>query len=258
MGLSSRSLTVLLSGVLVCSLTQSAYAAQTSQWAVKAVATSEYDQYWGASNATGAPDAQLCDVSGVVWSSENVGETAQLVTSYATAVYPRQINVYQNNTRGAVSKIEVSADGVIWTSVYQGNPTAAVPGTCDAETTVDDVLSVSTRAISIKINRVRVTVSQVLKRWAYIDAVELVGTPAKVAQTIAAVPTTVKMGGVIKLPLVSSAGLPVVWISRTIQTCLVSGGTLRPRKAGVCTVFGSNGGSADYLPTSKQVSLTVR
>ncbi len=155
-----------------------------SQWATSAAAEDYYSDAFLPQNAAGAPDASDCDGDGL-WATEFRSAIASITLTYASAVIPTEINVYQNNVQGAIAEIEVSADNVNWTSIYEGDPTTAVDGSCDPLKQYDDILSVPVTNVDKAISYVRITVdSRTINDWAEIDAVQLVsnsGTTQKQA-----------------------------------------------------------------------------
>lgn len=163
---------------VVSSQNSASAADNVSQWATTASATSEHPAGYFATQATGAPDADDCNNNGV-WAPRYSDEIDSLALTYTTSVVPTSINVYQNNVKGAVSNVEVSADGNTWTSVYIGDVSAPSYGTCDESTQFDDILTVTVSSVQTEINHVRVTVegTNAPNRPA-IDAVQLVGSPA--------------------------------------------------------------------------------
>lgn len=239
---------------LVASTQSTASATTTSQWATSATATTEYSTYqFAATEATGAPNAGGCDRSGT-WASVNRFGIDSITLSYATAVIPTSLKVYQNNIEGAVSKIEVSANGTTWTSVYTGDPTKAVHGTCVEANNYDDILTVSVKKVRVAVNHVRITVNQTTNGWAEIDAVALIG---KKSQTIGAVPSTLKLKKTMKLPVKTNKQLKVTWTSSTPSVCTVSAGTLKAVAKGTCKITGTSAEDATYgvVAVTKSVKI---
>jgi LPXTG-motif cell wall-anchored protein len=149
-----------------------------AQWAICATGDDWYDGDFLPQNATGAPDADGCDENGL-WASFESDAIASITLRYDYARVPSEINVYQNDLQGAISQIEVSADGVVWTTVHTGDPSLVTAGTCLEENSYDDMLSVSVTSVDTPISFVRITVDQTSNEnnaWAEIDAVQLVGS----------------------------------------------------------------------------------
>ncbi len=92
----------------------------------------------------------------------------------------------------------------------------------------------------------------------YVDDVAFNGatTPAlaaaKLNQLVGETASSLKKGRSFTLPLRSSRGLALSWVTSTPKTCKVVSGKLVGLKAGVCTITGRNSGNARY----KSVSVT--
>lgn len=152
-----------------------------TQWAISGTASSSYTN-WEPIYATGAPDTEECDDRFAAWASAGDGDTVDwLAMEFETAVIPQEINIFQNNIKGAISKVEVSKNGTDWIQVYSGNVADWSWGACDeSDTTVFyDILTVDSsngNLPNFAINRVKITVDQTIaEEWAEIDAVQLVG-----------------------------------------------------------------------------------
>lgn len=164
------------------------HAATVSQWATSGVASDYYDEYYTPAEATGEPNATGCDRGNQVWATVLYTGTGDLTLTYAQAVVPSRIKVYQNNVKGAITRVDVSADGTTWTQVYTGDPTAAVAGICHAaETTVfDDVLDIPVTGVSAAVRYVKVSIDQdTVRSWAEIDAVQLISGEADTTSHVA-------------------------------------------------------------------------
>lgn len=235
-----------------------AQAATVSQWASSASAENIYDETYSASQAAGAPNATGCDNINQVWATLKRSDIASITLTYAKSVSPTQIKIYQNNVQGAVANVEVSSNGVNWTSVYTGDPTKADSGTCsDASTNFNDVLTVSvTSSASKLINKVRVTIDQTTAGWAEIDAVQLVGNKGK--QSINLVAKTLKVANSLSLPSKTSANLKVTWTTSTKKVCSISSGKLKALKKGTCKIVGKNTGDGTYDSVSVAKSIVIK
>lgn len=177
-----------------CSTTIDEGESPLAQWAICATGDDWYDGDFLPQNATGAPDADGCDGNGL-WASFENNAIASITLRYDYARVPSEINVYQNDLQGAISQIEVSADEVVWTTVYTGDPSLVTAGTCLEENQYDDMLSVSVTSVESPISFVRITVDQTtnnISSWAEIDAVQLVGSvlPAPTTTTLPEPTTT--------------------------------------------------------------------
>lgn len=143
-----------------------------NQWAVSASASSEFDNpRWGALQAIGEPDVLECGDNRKAWASRD-GDTIEWIElTYATPVYPTEINIYQNyNPSQVVEVLMIGTDGskhIAW----EGYP--------EKVKTCPDRMTVTVDAFrKIKITKLRITIDQRVSGWGWneIDAVELVGT----------------------------------------------------------------------------------
>ena len=81
---------------------------------------------------------------------------------------------------------------------------------------------------------------------------------APVAQTISAVATSLKVGKSLTLPAKSARGLAIKWVSTTKTVCTVSGSKLTAKKAGSCSVTGTNAGDAMNAALSVTKKIAVK
>ena len=141
------------------------------QWAITAVASSEYtDSSWNATQTTGEPTITECGDNGYAWASEAFDTLEWLEVSYTTPVIPVQVNIYETFNPGQIVKVELLDVDNIYHEVYTAKVQARA---CPGVLTID-ISSADYQAISV-----RVTVDQsVVRNWAEIDAVELVGYAA--------------------------------------------------------------------------------
>ena len=240
---------------LVAATQSSASAAPIAQWATGAEATSVYNtNQYAATEATGAPNATACDGENI-WASLAGDTVDSLTLSYATAVIPTTINVYQNGKQGAVSSVKVSTNGTTWTQVYTGDPTNAVNGSCLEANYYDDILAVRVTGIKVAIKYVRVTVDQSTAGYAEIDAVQLVG---KQAQSIAGVAASLKVASTLKLPTKTNKKLAITWTSSTKSICTVKSGSLKAIKKGTCKISGTSAGNTSFAAVTLAQLVTVK
>lgn len=141
------------------------------QWAVSAVASSEYgDPSWAASQATGAPDTSTCGDYETAWASAASDTVEWIELSYDTPIYPTEVNIVQSYSPDQVISVEmIDAEGE-YHAVYLGEPEekAECPYTLSIPVENADYLAVG----------VKITIDQSeLGNWNEIDAVELVGVP---------------------------------------------------------------------------------
>lgn len=172
-----------------------------SQWANGGTASTSYSLF-EPEFAAGAPDADKCDDARAAWASDGEGDTVDwLAMEFDTSVYIEEINIYQNNIKGAISKVEVSADGIEWTQVYSGSVADWSWGSCDiTDTTVFyDIFTLddaNAEFPDFAINKVKITVDQTIaEQWAEIDAVQLVGSESASANVRASATTKPSISG---------------------------------------------------------------
>jgi hypothetical protein len=90
------------------------------------------------------------------------------------------------------------------------------------------------------------------------NAAPTVTAAAPVAQKIAAVATSLKVGKSLTLPAKSVSGLSVKWVSTTKTICTVSGNKVTAKKKGSCSVTGTNAGDAKNTALSVTKKITVK
>jgi hypothetical protein len=158
-------------GAYTVLVTAGAAASGGSQWAVFAVASSEYGQTsWSAMQATGAPDVTMCGDDGRAWASLESDTQEWLQLTYQTPVVPTLINVVETYNPGHIYKIEaVGVSGTTYV-VYEGDPQAVDECPRTSQFTVSGITE-PVYGLTIYIDQTS------LNSWAEIDAVELVGEP---------------------------------------------------------------------------------
>ena len=154
------------------------HAVDASQWASSATASTEYAGY-PARNTVGAPNADGCKSPNGVWIPLSMGSSESLTVTFSKSVKPKRIDVFQNNYKNAISKIEVSSDGKSWEQVYTGDLSKGAKGSCKASAHYDDILSAPVSDISGYISQVKISFDHsVIGNFVQIDAVKLTGTLA--------------------------------------------------------------------------------
>lgn len=242
----------------------SAQAAPVSQWADSAISEDYFDDYYTATEATGAPNAVECDGLNQMWATKHRNAIAPIYLTYGHPVVPTEIDVYQNAVQGAVSDVAVSDDGETWTSVYTGDTTQASAGTCDAAKNFDDILVVTVpSSVKTAITMVRVTVDQTTSfvttsSWAEIDAVKLIGKAKRQAQQLPPVGTKLYKQSPILLPTGTFAPIAVEWAVTTPKVCKIKAGKLKAVGIGKCKVEVKNSGNDWYKPLKQKLTLTVK
>jgi len=142
---------------------------------------------WSPQQAAGKPDSQIMGDNPRAWASLNTGNPEWLILDYAKAVIPRRVDVYENYTPGALSKVSIfdeqGKEIVAWSGVDpspQTSPSPAPPPSTPPPVAVSRIpisLKIPTRRIKIYI------ASDKVKGWNEIDAVGLIdATNTKVDQ----------------------------------------------------------------------------
>jgi hypothetical protein len=140
------------------------------QWASSATATSEYgNPSWAAAQAVGVPDTNRCGDITTAWASATSTGKDRLTLSYAQAVRPTQVNVFETYNPGAITSISLvraDGDGEIRISDSADSSDTPCPGVFTVDLPDDMPL----------VNGVTLHLDQALTgSWNEIDAVELVG-----------------------------------------------------------------------------------
>ena len=140
------------------------------QWAAEATASSQLSASWAASQATGGPTRKA-------WAPQSKdGATEWLELTYAQAVNPTGIDIWEFNGPGFVTKVEgfdQKKNG--WTKLWDGvDPTNHAPR----------AFSPPLAKTSLSTNRIRLTVNTAVPEWNEIGAVALVGAAQAAGQVI--------------------------------------------------------------------------
>ncbi len=145
------------------------------QWASSATASSQYgDDGWSAKQATGEPNTTTCSDQQTAWASAQANEQASLTVKFQKAVVPTQINIYQTYSPGSIVRVEVID--------AQTGKATALPDSADKpdNTPCPGVFSINITDSLSTVNGVVIYLDQSqIGQWNEIDAVELVGKPAK-------------------------------------------------------------------------------
>ncbi len=150
--------------------TEPAAAGIVRQWAVGAVASSEYSSPdYSAEQATGAPDTPECGDIETAWASEDSDGVDWLEVRFATAVVPTEINIYETHSPGFITKVEVRDEAGLYHTVWEGMPREVEE--CPR------VFAVPVGGVGARVHTVRISLDQTDGYWNEIDAVELVGQP---------------------------------------------------------------------------------
>jgi hypothetical protein len=140
------------------------------QWATTAKASSQLSDSWSASKATGGPTRKA-------WAPQSKDGAAEwLELTYAQAVNPTGIDIWEFNGPGFVTKVEgfdQNKNG--WTKLWEGvDPTNHAP----------KAFSPPLAKTTLSTNRIRLTVNTAVPEWNEIGAVALVGAAGPAGQVI--------------------------------------------------------------------------
>ncbi len=143
------------------------------QWAVSAEASSQYsDDSWSAQQMVGEPDTPEPGDTGTAWAAATPDlQIETLLLTYAQAVVPTGIEIYESYNPGAVTRIELldpASDE--WVVVWEGL----------ADTAGEEIAVFSPALVpaDFAATQVRLTVDEpALPGWNEIDAVKLIGLP---------------------------------------------------------------------------------
>ena len=190
---------------LIFILTQTALAqGEIRQWASNAKASTQFSATdWSAQQATGAPDSLACADAPTAWASATAADNERLILRYAEAVYPTQVNIFQNYGRGSIVSVAI---------LTEGGQEITLANSQDTELTCPGVFSLAISPMTERVNGVIVYVDQAaLGEWNEIDAVELVGfATAQEAQlnppTTAPTAVPANIGGKQKSPAIQVTG----------------------------------------------------
>jgi hypothetical protein len=141
------------------------------QYAATATGTSQYGtDRWGFGQAAGAPDTSGCGDIGSAWASSSSTGSDVLTLTFAEAVIPSQINIYQTYNPGAIYQVEVAGPG---TSKPITLPNSEDP---PGNTDCPGVFTIDIEDVDTPANEVVIYLDQTITgNWNEIDAVELVG-----------------------------------------------------------------------------------
>jgi len=143
------------------------------QWAVQARASSQYgDPDWAASQAIGEPDVENCEDSVKAWASASPDTKDWIELTYATPVYPTEINVYMSYNPSQVVEIQIID--------VQGKAYTVIETEPEEVPYCPDVYQISLELTKkILVDKVKIFIDQSVLDlgWNEIDAVELVGIP---------------------------------------------------------------------------------
>lgn len=140
------------------------------QWAVSAVASSEYgNPDWSAMQATGAPDTHpTCGDEVTAWASAASDGVDWLELSYNTPVIPTEINIYETHSPGQIVTVELIDTSGAYHQVYTAQPELK---------DCPNILTIPVTDLDVEITGVKLSLNQSVldATWNEIDAVELVG-----------------------------------------------------------------------------------
>ena len=147
--------------------------AEALNWAVSAEASSQYsDDSWSAQQMVGEPDTPEPGDTGTAWAAATPDlQIETLLLTYAQAVVPTGIEIYESYNPGAVTRIELlNPASDEWVVVWEGL----------ADTAGEEIAVFSPALVpaDFAATQVRLTVDEpALPGWNEIDAVKLIGLP---------------------------------------------------------------------------------
>jgi hypothetical protein len=143
------------------------------QWASEARASSEYGAAdWSARQAAGPPDTASAGDQRTAWASreQDAGEE-WLELEYERAVRATHVRIHQTYNPGAVVRVEVADASGAWHVAWSGR---------DANREAPAWLTIGLAPAKFATRRVRITLDSAgVPGWNEIDAVELIGEPAR-------------------------------------------------------------------------------
>jgi len=146
---------------------------QIRQWAIEAVASSEYsDPEWSANQAVGPPNTNRCGDYQTAWATAGSDSKAWLEVKYPLAVHVTAVNVIQTFNPNQVVTVELIGPFDRSIEIYN-LPTFQVDQPCPY------TLPIPIEKTGGRFDTVRITIdqSELGLGWNQIDAVELVGEP---------------------------------------------------------------------------------
>jgi hypothetical protein len=145
---------------------------QIRQWAIEAVANSEYSgDEWSAIQAIGAPDTRRCGDYQTAWAAAGSDSQAWIDVKFSLPVHVTAVNIIQSFNPDQVVKIELVGPFDRSVEIFTQQP-QQIDQACPY------TLPVSVEKTEARYDRVRITLDQSVLGlgWNQIDAVELVGT----------------------------------------------------------------------------------
>ncbi|WP_298682739.1 hypothetical protein, partial [uncultured Methanomethylovorans sp.] len=105
-------------------------AADLSQWASGATASSEYSASgWSANKATGAPDTAKCGDVNTAWAPSSSGSDPEwLKLSFTTPVLATGIRVHETYNAGSIYQVDLVDTSGQSHTVWTGTDSTACPG----------------------------------------------------------------------------------------------------------------------------------
>lgn len=143
----------------------------SEQWASSVTASSEYgEDAWSAQQVAGPADTPEAGDLVTAWAAASADTQAETLTlTYAQAVIPQAVEIYETYNPGAVAKIEVLDPNTDeWVVVWEG-----VSDTAGEELAV---FSPPLTPVDFATDQVRITIDEpLIPGWNEIDAVKLIG-----------------------------------------------------------------------------------
>jgi len=144
---------------------------QVRQWAIEAVASSEYaNPEWAAIQAIGRNDTDRCGDYQSAWATAGSDSEAWLEVKFQTPVYVTGVKIFQSFNPNQVIRVELVGALDRSIEIYNGPP-VQVDQPCPYE------FEIQIEKTAGRFDSVRITIDQSVLGlgWNQIDAVELVG-----------------------------------------------------------------------------------
>lgn len=166
-------------------LSASGSAEMVRQWAMEAVASSEYgNDDWSAAKAVGVTDTYECGDNVTAWASSGSDSVEWINLYIHTPMYLTEINIVETYNPDQVVKVELIDMQGEYVTVYTAQP-KQIDNPCPY------FLNIPVSQSDILSQGVRVTIDQSVLGlgWNEIDAVEMVGTIGEGTPTRPIIPT---------------------------------------------------------------------
>lgn len=221
----------------------------------------------GASLLVPLPASQAADM--VVKISKTTSLAAEESVAISLEKFPAKAGVYLQQCQEAAPNTRATncnAQTQLWISEMRGasfTPTAAITMKLVARFDAVDCTAVKCGVFARYDHTAGNDTSEdqfIPITFAPITTIVTPATPAKVIekQSSAALPTTVKVGKSLALPIQTNQGSTITYRSTTKKTCTIKANVLRATRAGKCGVQAFAPGSDKYENFTATYSLTLK